>query len=534
MLEHNKPRFLRAGPLTFLLVCIFLILILRSNGRDANLANAHATGISKRQEQENQRYFENHASISQRRPLAKRRSVYEPVVISSDEDLHWLSNTHDIAIPTPVRPWTDQDTALLHTSLGQSYVADLLTSEEVTPDFKSLTFQQRVFKALYQYFDPILSEGSVDVASSIAHKEIWSLYEQLEETLYPWLRPHWKNAFEINRNTSGRGIVICIGNSQFQYAATTIRAIREVLKSDLPIEVFYIREDDLSVQKRQYLENEFSHIKIKQIDQFINDWYTRFNGWSLKPYAILASSFNEVLLMDADVYFFKNPDMLFEDPAYQKTGSLFFYDRTLFPNWENGRLWLQSFLPTHSSLVKRTRWWNLKSAHEQESGVVLVNKQKSLLGLLAACKMNDKREREQVTYKHAHGDKETFWIGYEMMQTPYAFVRSFGAVLGGLGDAGDPTMVCGNQLHLGTDQEPLWWNGGLLRDKNKWPDRYLTFTHYATGEDWEFKTSCIKETDGIRKLSTHERNLTSTYLELDRQRRIDEARMDQGNWKPSI
>ncbi|KAG0174753.1 hypothetical protein DFQ30_002946 [Apophysomyces sp. BC1015] len=457
--------------------------------------------------------------------------MLEHIVLSSDKDLQALLISHDIAIPTPVRPWTVRDIELLNTPLGQSFEADLLTSPEIIPDFKILTLQQRVFKALFQYFDPILAEDKVHVASNPTYKKAWSLYEQLEETLYPWLHLHWKNAFQINKRTSGKGIVICIGNSQFQHAATTIRAIREVLKSDLPIEVFYIRDDDLSPQKREYLETEFKNLTTKQIDHIIDDWYTRFTGWSLKPYAILASSFTEVLLMDADVYFFKKPDMLFDDAGYKHTGSLFFYDRTLFPNWENGRLWLQSFLPTKSSLVKKTRWWKLTSAHEQESGVVLINKQKSLLGLLAACKMNDKREREQVSYKHAHGDKETFWIGYEMVQTPYAFIRSFGAVIGGLGDAGDPSTVCGNQLHLDVDQEPLWWNGGLLRDKNRWPTRYLTFTHYATGEDWEFKSSCIKETDGIRELNTNEKRLASEYLELDRQRRVDEELIDQNKWK---
>ncbi|KAG0180841.1 hypothetical protein DFQ29_009980 [Apophysomyces sp. BC1021] len=347
------------------------------------------------------------------------------VVLSSDKDLQALLISHDIAIPTPVRPWTVRDIELLNTPLGQSFEADLLTSPEIIPDFKILTLQQRVFKALFQYFDPILAEDKVHVASNPTYKKAWSLYEQLEETLYPWLHLHWKNAFQINKRTSGKGIVICIGNSQFQHAATTIRAIREVLKSDLPIEVFYIRDDDLSPQKREYLETEFKNLTTKQIDHIIDDWYTRFTGWSLKPYAILASSFTEVLLMDAD----------------------------------------------------------------------------------------------------------TFWIGYEMVQTPYAFIRSFGAVIGGLGDAGDPSTVCGNQLHLDVDQEPLWWNGGLLRDKNRWPTRYLTFTHYATGEDWEFKSSCIKETDGIRELNTNEKRLASEYLELDRQRRVDEELIDQNKWK---
>lgn len=54
-----------------------------------------------------------------------------------------------------------------------------------------------------------------------------------------------------------------------------------------------------------------------------------------------------------------------------------------------------------------------------------------------------------------------------MVQTPYSFIKSYGAVIGSLDDQPDGSKVCGNQLHLGVDRQPLWWNGGLLRDKNK-------------------------------------------------------------------
>lgn len=78
----------------------------------------------------------------------------------------------------------------------------------------------------------------------------------------------------------------------------------------------------------------------------------------------------------------------------------------LSANWDVGRNWLASFLPTMSSFVRESRWWRLLSAHEQESGVVVIDKKRALLGLLATCKMNDFRERDQVTFKHMHGDKE--------------------------------------------------------------------------------------------------------------------------------
>ncbi|KAI9318129.1 mannosyltransferase putative-domain-containing protein [Dichotomocladium elegans] len=464
--------------------------------------------------------------------VENRQTVNEPVVKPDDEGLSFLSVTHDIAIPAAMPTWSEADVLALRTMAGQAHVADLFTVPETIPDFKVITYQQRVYKTLFQYLDPLIGQG-IDVANDPKYKDSWDIYQKLENVLYPWLRPYYDNAFHLTNVTSGRGIVMCVGNGHFQYAATAIRTIRQVLRSDLPIEVFYIREGDLSPARRQYLESEFTNLQTVAVVDRINDFYTRFSGWSLKSYAILASSFTEVILMDADVYFFQKPDVLFDDAGYHRTGTLFFYDRTLFPGWETGRRWLSSFLPTMSSFVGRTRWWHLKSAHEQESGVVVIDKRKSLLGLLSTCKMNDRREREEVTYKHIHGDKETFWVGYEMVQTPYAFIKSYGAVIGGLGDAGDPKNVCGNQLHLDVDGKPFWWNGGLLRDKNKWHDRYLTFTHYAEGEDWHFETSCIKETDRIHEFTESERALALKYVELDKERRKIEDMIVKGEWTAS-
>lgn len=411
---------------------------------------------------------------------------------------------------------------LLKSPLGQQIKADLLTVPESMPEFKTLTTQERVWKSLFQYFDPILAEGKVDVRQDPYYKDTWNLYNQMEELIFPWIRPYWKNIFEINYKTEPtQGIVMCVGNGQFKHAATSVHAIREILKSDIPIEIFYIDQNDLSQEKKDYF-NSIPNVKTQDISKRINNYYTRFGGWSVKPYAILASTFSEVILMDADVFMFQKPETFFRDEGYKKTGALFFLDRTLFNNYQEGRKWLKSFLPTYSTYFKQSRWWKTTSTHEQESGIVVIDKKKALFGLLATCKMNDKQERDRVSYRHSHGDKETFWIGFEMIQAPYAFVKSYGAVIGGLGDAGAADTVCGNQLHLDTNNRPWWWNGGVLRDKNKWENRYLKFTHFAQGEDWEFGTSCIRETDKISELNQEERAFGAQLIAMDKKRKKEQ------------
>ncbi|KAM3578330.1 hypothetical protein VKS41_009231 [Umbelopsis sp. WA50703] len=456
------------------------------------------------------------------------RHVYEPVLSANDSDIIDLSNLYDIAIPSTLHPWTKADDILLDSALGQLFRSELLTSAEVAPDFRHLTNQQRLYKTLFHKFDPMVAAG-VNIEESCP--QLWNLFRSLEGHLYPWIHQTFKSAFDIPKAGKGSGIVLCAGNNQFRYAVTTIRALREILKSELPIEIFYIDESDLDAMKRVYLETEFHNVRTRDISKVINNKWTKLGGWAIKPYAILASSFNQVIMMDADVYFFRKPEELLYDRAYLKTGSLFFYDRTLFPDWLKGRDWLLSFLPSYSTQLVRSRWWNLASSHEQEAGVVVIDKTKSLLGLLSTCKLNDKKERDQVTYKHVHGDKETFWVGFEMVQTPYAFIKSYGAVLGGLGHKGDASRVCGNQLHLGTDGRPLWWNGGIFRDKNKYPDEYLRMTHFATGQNWEFQTSCIIETEGIHETTLAEQHIGESYITLDAQRKHDESMIEDGSWR---
>ncbi|GAB5593839.1 hypothetical protein Unana1_08739 [Umbelopsis nana] len=530
----DLSRHIQLAVLMLILLCVLAITV-RVDFWDDYSSNQIAKDAAEMQQQlsnqqEALRKDEENRRLAKLQDIEERRAVLEPVILANDTELESLFRSYDIAVPYPSKPWNLSDTEYLLSVRGQSDWADLLTQPEERLDFKSLTVQERTYKALFQYLDNLQANGHNIYQDP--YKDTWELFHQLERVLYPWLHMRYNSLFDVQKESKGAGMIFCVGNGQFYHAATTIRAIRETFKSNIPIEVFYINEDDLSEVKRQYLETEFSNLKTVDLSEYIDDTWTQFGGWAMKPFAIVASSFSQVILADADVFFFKKPESFLEDAGFKKTGALFFYDRTLFADWDAGRKWMLSFLPTMSSLVRKTRWFTLRSSHEQESGVVVIDKRKSILGLLSTCKMNDKRERDEVTYEHVHGDKETFWVGYEMVQTPYAFVNSYGAVIGGLGDGGEATRVCGNQLHLGVDRRPWWWNGGLLRDKNRWPDRYMMFTHFAEGEDWHFETSCIIEEDRIRELTAQEKALTDSFLLIDAKRKVDQQAMHDGTWKP--
>lgn len=129
----------------------------------------------------------------------------------------------------------------------------LIPEAHLAPNFATITAAERLFKALFLHFDKILAK---DPSQDLQQDPSWTFFKRLENALYPWIYPYWDNVFHINNQTSGKGIVLCVGNNQFKFAASTIRIIREVYHSDLPIEVFFIRENDLDNARRHYLINE--------------------------------------------------------------------------------------------------------------------------------------------------------------------------------------------------------------------------------------------------------------------------------------
>lgn len=251
-------------------------------------------------------------------------------------------------------------------------------------------------------------------------------------------------------------------------------------------------------------------------------------------------------------------------------------------------------MPMMSSFPPATRWFRGMASHEQESGVVVINKKLRLNGLLAVCKMNSKSERDLYSYKVFYGDKETFWVGYEMVQEPYAFIKGYGGVIGEMrtdprldvapsnpeaaGNAEgasepekrtrpivDAPAVCGAQLHTDHQGRPMWWNGGLMRNKNEGWKQELGFHFWMDGggrqqrreqivrnedmkrellrtlkvqslesleqekkdPEWIFEESCMYG-ETAHELDPEQKELTSTYLRIERLVKEESQKISSG------
>ncbi|KAG0219780.1 hypothetical protein BGX33_000622 [Mortierella sp. NVP41] len=248
---------------------------------------------------------------------------------------------------------------------------------------------------------------------------------------------------------------------------TAIQSLRLKLHSQLPIQVFHMGAKDLSVERQEYLREMTHHIEVLDITEHLDNDYLKLKGWAIKPFAILASKFEEVIFIDADSQSAHNVQHTLNSRSFRGT-----------------------------------------TAHEQESGVVVMNKKRRLPALLSVCKMNSNRERELSVYQTFYGDKETFYIGFELVQEPYAFVRNYGGVIAELAPENDQ-LSCGAQMHLDYQGKLLWRNSGLVKNKNNEDWRDLYFGYWMSGGGNQTNRELLVKNEDVKQSMAYELELDS-------------------------
>ncbi|KAH8797365.1 putative alpha-1,3-mannosyltransferase [Xylogone sp. PMI_703] len=338
------------------------------------------------------------------------------------------------------------------------------------------------------------------------------LLTRIGNLLFPWTTFYFPNALSLytHIHNGGRGIVTTAGDKQAPWLLTSIPMIRR-LGCSLPIEIMYMGDEDLGSDLRDELER-LPGVIVRNLKQLVNE-DLELKGFSIKPFALLLSSFREAILLDADAIMFQNPEVLFQDPDYTKYGALFFHDRILsiedrrlrfsqpvfFHDQgsiaRHGRRWLLQTLPEPiSEKVKQNRMWTGNSRQVQESGVVVVDKKRHFLALLVVTYING--PGRTGFYNMFYGDKESYWIGWELAgDVDYAFhpgelavpgvifqysqedsmnnqniLKHSSKTLNGTGRQtwkydSDITVCSPQLLHLDRDGNPLWFNGWILTDK---------------------------------------------------------------------
>lgn len=226
---------------------------------------------------------------------------------------------------------------------------------------------------------------------------------------YPWFNPvepvyaPWAPSAS-NQSSQKTGIVMCVGSGTFTYAAHLIVTLRRTLGSRLPIEVFHAGDDDLAPDKRHYLAALGSDVTLVDLRTMFDGAQAGIAdaGFGMKPFAMVASRFQQVILVDADVIFLRKPDDIFEEEAaLRETGTFFWHDRaTMITSRKPMRPWLKEVLQDRkpSEMLERSLVWQADILQEMESGVVCMDKSRPSVftSLLFTTWMNTKPVRKTI------------------------------------------------------------------------------------------------------------------------------------------
>lgn len=157
------------------------------------------------------------------------------------------------------------------------------------------------------------------------------------------------------------------------------------------------------------------------------------DGWRAKAYALLHSSFREVVFLDSDCFLFQRPESLFEGLAeYSETGAVFSADIDTNPNSPRKVDPATGLLPRVGSFVNR-EWdysrpnplWEILGVQEDDlpefdSGFMMVNKGRHVDPVFMSFFLNDNSD---TTYRFLYGDKDTFHMAWALCRAPCRVLR---------------------------------------------------------------------------------------------------------------
>jgi len=174
----------------------------------------------------------------------------------------------------------------------------------------------------------------------------------------------------------------------------------------LPIELWHLGPTELDRRMKALVEP----LGVQCVDAYQRRRVIsarRLKGWSLKSYAILRSSFRQVLFLDADNVAVVNPEYLFDTKQFRETGAIFWPDR-----------------PVRTTRKARTIWWSsgLRPPQEPEfeSGQVVLDKERCWGPLRLAGWFN---ENADFYYQYLYGDKETFHLAFRKLKQGYSLIQ---------------------------------------------------------------------------------------------------------------
>ncbi|KAG7382390.1 hypothetical protein PHYBOEH_010488 [Phytophthora boehmeriae] len=240
-----------------------------------------------------------------------------------------------------------------------------------------------------------------------------------------------------------KATVLCMHDGVVPMGLSLVRELRCLGNHEL-IQVYHCLPDELSAKSRELLFEADSRLEIVDVcsdlvERGVLDLEVakHFRSWWIKPLALYHSDAPEVMLLDVDDLFMRDPAVLRTTAGYNRTGTTFFYDRVIPGNeffnhqMENNISYLENLLhdfdyakigvkagyaPTEH--LKQSFAYRGETAHEQDSSVVVVDKSRSGQAMKALWWLITE---ERFNNSFSYGDKEAFWLAFELAKQEYFF-----------------------------------------------------------------------------------------------------------------
>jgi hypothetical protein len=124
----------------------------------------------------------------------------------------------------------------------------------------------------------------------------------------------------------GRGIIIPALERYEELLVFNISFLRNNNKCQLPIEIWQIGQEISNDAKRllEYKKNEWN-LTFKDVKNYTDD-PEHWRGYQIKGFIMKYTDFDEVIMCDCDGFFLQNPEIIFNNPEYIRTGTFFLKD----------------------------------------------------------------------------------------------------------------------------------------------------------------------------------------------------------------
>ncbi|ETM01569.1 hypothetical protein L917_01861 [Phytophthora nicotianae] len=290
-----------------------------------------------------------------------------------------------------------------------------------------------------------------------------------------------------------RGIMICMHDGVLDMGLSLIRELRCLGNQEL-IQIYHCGEDELSKRSVSLLFSLDDRVELVDVcsdlssrNVISSNLTAQFQSWWIKPLAMYHTNIRHVMLLDVDDVIMKDPAVLRHLDGYVETGTTFFYDRVVqkkkFLNGnDHGRYYLRRLLREFdyarftvsrgfapSKHLLSTFAYKGKSCHEMDSSMVLIDKEragKTVMNIILWLVTE-----ERFRFKYSWGDKETFWLAFELAHVPYTFSSWGVSVVDSMPNEDmkrHPDALCGSILQFlpveNNETEILYVNGKALID----------------------------------------------------------------------